>query len=306
MTRSKIRYTIPDTEGETITPSRLKQLGKDRQIEIMRQWFFENYEDPANRTPYESAEGGYIYIYGGPFEAQEELGEEFGGLVKDEFIDELAGELNDICWEWTHTERPGDYGDDDDYYEIDAALDESVPLDAVYIKLDKIKRLLNECGRMDADLRQFHLMMTFSFCITVLESYLSDTFIKKVFSDQKHKEKYLQANPDLRSRKITLCEIYKEHSSLDKTIKDAISKTSFHDLGKIAGIYKGVLDIDFGDVGALISHVNKRHDFVHRAGKDNEGNDVVVTKNEVDALIAEIGDFCRLIDAKQTFTQVRL
>ena len=32
-----------------------------------------NFEDPANETPYESSEGGYIYIWGGPYDALEQL-----------------------------------------------------------------------------------------------------------------------------------------------------------------------------------------------------------------------------------------
>ena len=54
----------------------LKQLGKyDKgvQTEAMRKWFFEHFEDPAHRTPYESREGGYQWIWGGPYDARERL-----------------------------------------------------------------------------------------------------------------------------------------------------------------------------------------------------------------------------------------
>jgi PIN like domain len=46
-------------------------------VEEMVKWFYENYEDPANGVPYESAEGGYQYYAGGPYDPMEELQEQF-------------------------------------------------------------------------------------------------------------------------------------------------------------------------------------------------------------------------------------
>lgn len=46
-------------------------------VDEMVEWFLENYEDPANGVPYESAEGGYIYILGGPYHADDVLSEKF-------------------------------------------------------------------------------------------------------------------------------------------------------------------------------------------------------------------------------------
>ena len=68
----------------------LKKLSKDEQIDMMRTWFSERFEDPAQRTPYESREGGYIWIHGGPFEADDVLRNEFDGFAKSEAIDELV------------------------------------------------------------------------------------------------------------------------------------------------------------------------------------------------------------------------
>jgi hypothetical protein len=43
----------------------------------MVEWFQRNFEDPVHQTPFESAEGGYIYLWGGPYDAAEELGDAF-------------------------------------------------------------------------------------------------------------------------------------------------------------------------------------------------------------------------------------
>ncbi len=41
---------------------------EDERIEAMQNWFLENFEDPANETPYEGREGGYQYVWGGPID----------------------------------------------------------------------------------------------------------------------------------------------------------------------------------------------------------------------------------------------
>ena len=96
-----------------ITSSELQQSDRETQLEVMRNWFFSIYEDPVENTPYESREGGYIYIWGGPYEASEELADEFGGIVPDEIIDALVSELNEISWVWTnHPEAHGEWSDE--------------------------------------------------------------------------------------------------------------------------------------------------------------------------------------------------
>ena len=81
--------------------SDIEDLDPEAQKQKMREWFFDHYTNPLDNTPYESAEGGYIYIWGGPYDAREELNEEFSGEVPDDIIEELADELNEITIEWT-------------------------------------------------------------------------------------------------------------------------------------------------------------------------------------------------------------
>lgn len=62
-------------------------------IDRMKRWFLDRYEDPANMCPYDSKEGGYQYIYGGPYDAYEELESEFGSIYSDELIKSAVEEL---------------------------------------------------------------------------------------------------------------------------------------------------------------------------------------------------------------------
>jgi hypothetical protein len=47
------------------------------------------FENPAEHTPHESSEGGYLYIWGGPYEARDELFAEFGDYVPEDVIEEI-------------------------------------------------------------------------------------------------------------------------------------------------------------------------------------------------------------------------
>ena len=80
-------------------------------------WFFERYEDPVHRLPYISAEGGYQWIYGGPYDAREVLGENFPDT--DEGVIEAAVEEieSDGLTEWAPVASADDYIDDIDYGE---------------------------------------------------------------------------------------------------------------------------------------------------------------------------------------------
>lgn len=74
--------------GPAAAPPDIEGLEFDDIVKVIVEWFFQNFENPANHTPYESAEGGYQYIWGGPYEANDELDMAFADqLVK---FDETA------------------------------------------------------------------------------------------------------------------------------------------------------------------------------------------------------------------------
>src|SRR6266566_8887436 len=77
----------------TIDEIHLKDAAEETQKEAMRSWFLDHFQDPVEETPYDSGEGGYIYIYGGPYDAREELEARFDGIVPEEVIEKLADEL---------------------------------------------------------------------------------------------------------------------------------------------------------------------------------------------------------------------
>ncbi|MDD9990834.1 MAG: hypothetical protein OXP75_03455, partial [Rhodospirillales bacterium] len=107
---------------------------RQARIDTLVEWFFERFEDPAHRLPYETAEGGFQWIYGGPFDAREQLEENFpdeAGHVIDAAVDRIE---SDGLTEWAPVSKPEDYGDledvarsrEDDLNEIVRELDDLI------------------------------------------------------------------------------------------------------------------------------------------------------------------------------------
>lgn len=135
---ARVRYYSEDDFEVGVTPSQLKRLGKAKQIEYMRYWFAQHYEDPANETPYNSEEGGYQYIWGGPYEASEELFDEFGRLVPEDRIRKVVDYVErDGTVDWAPGTRHSDHQRARDEWAAEHEQDEEVsPLTSVLHMLE--------------------------------------------------------------------------------------------------------------------------------------------------------------------------
>ena len=124
----KRAYHIDD---QRFTPSQFKKLSKARKIEAMKQWFLERFEDPANSTSYMTSEGGYLWNNGGPYDADDELQNEFQGLASFDIIQEAVEEVqSDGIYEWAPIRSDYDYDDND--YDRDLRIREGEADDGIY------------------------------------------------------------------------------------------------------------------------------------------------------------------------------
>jgi hypothetical protein len=96
--------------AERLTPRPdLLDVDDDEKVERMVKWFFKNYEDAAERTPFESAEGGYQFIWGGPYDAREVLEEMFGSNTDEKLIEQAANEIDNQGSDWVPVPHESDY-----------------------------------------------------------------------------------------------------------------------------------------------------------------------------------------------------
>ena len=64
-------------------------------VDLMVQWFFRNFEDPVENTPWEEGEYVFIFIWGGPFYAQEELEDAFGAVATPQAIKQAVDKIEE-------------------------------------------------------------------------------------------------------------------------------------------------------------------------------------------------------------------
>lgn len=105
-------------------------------VKLLVEWFHYLYEDPANETPYNSREGGYLYIKGGPYNAEEELRQNFEDVVPEDALMAAVEEIqSDGLFDWAPSPR---HQASVDFYE-DAIADHYPPDDeASFEKLSEI------------------------------------------------------------------------------------------------------------------------------------------------------------------------
>ena len=69
-------------------------------VDLIRNWFFENFEDPAVSTPYDGREGGYQYIWGGPYNTRDIIENIFADTASEELINAAIDEVESHGYEW--------------------------------------------------------------------------------------------------------------------------------------------------------------------------------------------------------------
>lgn len=252
----------------------------------MRRWFFENYEDPVESTPYEN---GYVFIYGGPFDAREELSNEFAGTVSDEVIGELADELSDISNEWTSTSREGFYDD----FDIEVSADY---LTVFQSSIMDILSLLAEPVESPPSRRYLNRLL-YGNVITALECFLSDFFTYRINEDRKLFRKFIETTPAFKQQNLTVSEVFRAMDAIDQRAKSYLSNVVWHRLKIVASAYKNVLDVEFPDTKELRGVIKVRHELVHRNGKKEDGTTHEIEESDIrsairlaEELVKYIGD----------------
>jgi hypothetical protein len=277
--------------NHSLTAEELKLLTPEAQREIMMNWFAARYEDPVHRTPYDSSEGGYIWIYGGPFDAEEELRGEFEGIVDDKIIEDLAESLSHECSDWTNTQSEDDYDQD----LLDVVGPNANALPTLLEALETVSRLV----QLKADLPDSEALnrVLFANAISALESFLSDSFINRVLTDPAALRKFFESSQEFKQRAIPYSDIYKAAEAAREDAKKHLLKVIWHNVGKVVGMYKETLGVDFGNnLAEVAKAIPKRHDIVHRNGKDKDGKLVQIAKDDVLKLVSAVKDMAQHIN----------
>ncbi|MRW91175.1 hypothetical protein GJ699_14360 [Duganella sp. FT80W] len=267
-----------------------------QQREALKAWFLARYCDPANETPYISAEGGYIFIHGGPYDPQEELGHRFYGVADDEAIEEVVSEMYmQVGDRWAPIHWDRDFEDYDEDFGV--VVDEpDTPRLALERRLNQITELLSLDGPSTA--MALARMFAFSGTITALESFLWETMTYVVENDEDALEKIVTKIDHFSKQNLTLGEIFIKQKGLKDFVKAYLQDTVWHKWEKVAPMIVHGLQISPPSFKPFIEPVKKRHDIVHRSGQTKDGAPITVDAEEIANLMAEVRNFANSLNAK--------
>lgn len=280
-----------NVNGKKVPLKSLQYISKANQLEVMRTWFFENFEDPANSCPYETREGGYAYIYGGPYEASEELQAMFEGNVKYDYIEELVNDLQDQCYEWSaNSNNIHDWYDEDLY---DAVTSSKKPFFKFVENIEGIKYLAE--GEYKNKQKYHLLSILYTNVITALETLYVELFINSIDKDESYIADFIvngktefKINKDILSLPFKGQTIEKIREEIIKAIKEHLISVSWHSTNKVVGRYKATFNINVEKdwpIDEIEIATQKRNHLVHRGGKDKDGNLVAITEQDLEILL---------------------
>ena len=276
--RNKPYHTSDNSAS--FTAKQLLRQNQSTKLDVIETWFRENYTDPVNCCPY--SDGGYDYIWGGPYDALEVLSYEFMDDKYTALIEMVAGELNSECSFWS----PEPTADEEEYYE--QTFGEQIKLNGFYKEFEKsvfdISELLS--SKTDKNHKQLFYRLVYASVISALEAYLASAFIELVTEYGKFRSAYVvKRRKEKNKKKPKHSEIYSQSASRSDRLQLSTGH-NWHNLEKTEKLYHDFLGVSFPKyVSAFKNHIYNRHDIVHRNGKNQSGEIIRFKKKDIKDLI---------------------
>lgn len=284
-TNTRLGFQVNNEWLETAEP--------EMRQEAMRTWFLSRFWDPANDTPYNGKEGGYLYIHGGPYDASEELNGQFASLVPDQDIQAVIDDVeSDGILEWAPIHTEPDY-DEEFQAEVNTSEDPFLFFSLRLNEVDALKAI-----EIDNQQQTLLYQLLYSSLITALETYLADTMSFWVAADKKVLRKFVVNCQEFKKQKLNLSEIFERMDNLEEDVENYLQQLIWHRLDKVIPLMSEALDISRPPIEKLMRHILLRHDIVHRSGKDKNGYLLTVSLSELDELRKEVVTFVDQIETE--------
>lgn len=141
--------------------------------------------------------------------------------------------------------------------------------------------------------------MIFAATVTALETYLCDTFRKRISAEERLRTKYVLNSPDLKERKFSIEDVLSWSGRIETKIDEHLSEIVWHNLGKAGQMYKSLLGVRFPtDSEDVYRAVAWRHDIVHRNGRTKDGEVKVVRETDLYKCFDSIEAFVEQVEAQ--------
>ena len=156
--------------------------------------------------------------------------------------------------------------------------------------MEKVYQLFLKREKLEG-CEDFFINLLYSNLVTCLEVFLSDTLASNIFSQKEFYDKFVKTYKPFIETKISLNTIIDRYLKLDKTVKQSLSEIMYHNIPKVSQIYEQVLGIKFSSFAEIQRIVVKRHDLVHRNGKDRNGDVISISEKDFEDAYQKIESF---------------
>lgn len=164
--------------------------------------------------------------------------------------------------------------------------------------VNEINETLSKLDVLDEPTRSLLYRNLFANVISCLEAYLSDTAISRIKNSPYYKRRFVENSEAFKKQSLPLSTIYSRMEQMDNLIMQRLKDIIYHNLDVVKPLYRDTFEIDLGDLSYLMKAIQKRHDIVHRNGKDKEGNRLSINKEDVKELIEKVSDFIQNIETQ--------
>lgn len=149
---------------------------------------------------------------------------------------------------------------------------------------------------LDEDVKVTLHRVLYANIIACMESYLFDKLRFEVLSKEDNKRKFVKGFKDYTHQMFSLNELFDTFDNIDGKIRKTLESIIYHDLPKVKGMYKDILDIDIGDISDLCKCISIRHDIVHRNGKTKDGREIVIHKDDIETVAKTVSGMIKSIE----------
>lgn len=260
---------------------------REDQLIAVKEWFTARYCDPAKETPFNSREGGYLFIHGGPYSPDDELRERFSSYVPDDVINEVIEELeSEVGDEWA----PITWHEESEFYDYDDLIaDRDLPKLKHEKRTHEIKNLFGISPFLNAS-DQLIKQMSFCIIISSLEAYLADTVMYWSKKDEGVLFRISSNISNIKEYKIK--DVFNNIDNFKKDVLTNLSEnTVWHRLDKLKPAIESGLNIEMPEFGKILGAVQVRNDIIHRAGYTKQEKPLNITKDEIINLMDDVNDF---------------
>lgn len=273
----------------------LSSAPPDLRREAMRQWFLSRFQDPANDTPFNGRDGGYLYIHGGPYRAEDELYYRFEDLVDDEIVRAVIDDVeSDGIHEWAPIHTEPYY---DEYFSFEVESEDS-PYQQFRQRLSEIDSL--NAAVLEPQQKILLRQLLYSHLIAALETYLSDTMSYWIKTDEHVFKRFVSNCSEFKKEKLSLSTIFNRIETLRAQVDQYIQKTVWHRLDRVIPLFSSSLDIKRPEIEQLMKYIVIRHDIVHRGGRTKKDSHVEITPDELSELRHCVSTFVEKIEVEVT------